>query len=58
MNNQLTFAERIERLKKTAFALKEAADIVLTEVQHMAAAAARFKERVEKKKNARTTAAH
>jgi hypothetical protein len=57
MENELKFVERIERLRKTAFALKDAAETVLAEVQHMAAAA-RFKERVEKKKSARVTAAH
>jgi hypothetical protein len=53
MENQSKFPERIERLKKTAYALKDAAEIVLAEVQHMEAAAARFKERVDKKKNVR-----
>ena len=47
--NQSKFWERIERLRKTAFALKDAAAIVLAEVQHMEAAASRFKERVDKK---------
>jgi hypothetical protein len=59
MENELKFVlERIERLRKTAFALKDAAETVLAKVQHMEAAAARFKERVEKKKSARTTGAH
>jgi hypothetical protein len=53
MENETKFPERIERLRKTAFALKEAAEVILAEVQHMEAAAARFKERVDKKKNAR-----
>ena len=53
MENETKFPERIERLRKTAYALKEAAEVVLGEVQHMEAAAARFKERVDKKKNAR-----
>jgi hypothetical protein len=52
MENKSNFADRVERMRKTAFALKEAADTVLAEVQHMEAAAARFKERVDKKKNA------
>ena len=53
-DNKSNFSERIERLKKTAFALKDAAETVLAEVQHMEVAAARFKERVDKKMSART----
>ena len=36
MENQLNFAERTKLMKETAFQLKNAADIVLAEVQHMA----------------------
>jgi hypothetical protein len=54
--NQSKFPERIERMRKTAYALKEAAEVVLAEVQHMEAAAARFKERVDNKKSARAKA--
>jgi len=55
MHNQPNFAERTERLKKTAYLLREAAETVLAEVQHMEAAAVRFKGRVDKKKNAPRT---
>jgi hypothetical protein len=55
MEKQSNFAERIERLRKTAFALKDAAEVVLSEVQHMEAAAVRFKERVDRKESPRTT---
>jgi hypothetical protein len=56
MDNQPNFTDRIERLRKTAFALKDAAETVLAEVQHMEAASARFKQRVEKKTSARALA--
>jgi hypothetical protein len=48
IDNQSKFVERIERLRKTAFGLKDAAEIVLAGVQHMEAAAAPFKARVGK----------
>jgi hypothetical protein len=44
MDNQSKFEEDMERPRKTAFALKNAAETVLAEVQNMEAAAARFKE--------------
>lgn len=44
-NQQPSFAERTETLKRTAFALKEAAETVLAEVQHMEAAQQRFAAR-------------
>jgi hypothetical protein len=49
MDNQPNFAERTAKLKATAYALREAAETVLAEVQHMEAAAKRFQERVERK---------
>ena len=55
MENQPSFAERTKQLKEIAFQLKNAADVVLAEVQHMEAAAVRFKGRVDKKKNAPRT---
>ena len=35
MENQPSFAERTKQLKEIAFQLKNAADVVLAEVQHM-----------------------
>lgn len=43
--NSPSFAERTETLRRTAFALKEAAETVLAEVQHMEAAQQRFAAR-------------
>ena len=42
MDNQPSFAERAKRLRETAYKLREASEIVLSEVQHMEAAAKRF----------------
>ena len=42
MDNQPSFVERTKRLKDIAFQLKNAADVVLAEVQHMEAAQERF----------------
>lgn len=44
-DKQPSFPERTETLRRTAFALREAADIVLAEVQHMEAAQQRFAAR-------------
>ena len=49
MDNQPNFAERTAKLKATAYALREAAETVLAEVQHMEAAAQRFQRRVKNK---------
>ena len=49
MDNSSNFGERVKLLRETAYKLREAADIVLAEVQHMEAAAARFKQRIEKR---------
>ena len=45
MENQPSFAERTKRLKEIAFQLKNAADVVLAEVQHMEAAQERFAQK-------------
>ena len=45
MDNQPSFAERVKRLRETAYKLREASEIVLSEVQHMEAVAKRFQER-------------
>ena len=49
MENKPNFGERVRVLRETAYKLREAAEIVLTEVQHMEAAAQRFQERGEKR---------
>ena len=49
MDNKPNFAERVQVLRETAYELREAADIVLAEVQHMEAAAQRFQQRAEKR---------
>jgi hypothetical protein len=49
MENQPSFAERTKRLKEIAFQLKNAADIVLAEVQHMEAAQERFAQKAKAK---------
>ena len=41
------FQERTKRLKDTAYKLRDAADVVLAEVQHMEAAQERFAERMK-----------
>ena len=45
MDNQPNFGERVKLLRETAYKLREAAEIVLAEVQHMEAAAQRFQQR-------------
>ena len=49
MDNKPNFGERVQVLRETAYKLREAAEIVLAEVQHMEAAAKRFQERGEKR---------
>ncbi len=49
MDNQPNFGERVKLLRETAYKLRDAAEIVLAEVQHMEAAAARFKQRIDKR---------
>jgi hypothetical protein len=49
MDNQPSFAERTKQLKETAFQLKNAADVVLAEVQHMEAAQERFARKAKAK---------
>ena len=45
MDNQPSFAERTKQLRETAYQLKNAAEIVLAEVQHMEAAQERFAQK-------------
>jgi hypothetical protein len=49
-STQPSFAERTANLRETAYRLKECAETVLTEVQHMEAAQTRFAARREKRK--------
>ena len=49
MDNQPSFAERTKQLKEVAFQLKNAADVVLAEVQHMEAAQERFAQKAKAK---------
>ena len=49
MDNQPSFAERTKQLKEIAFQLKNAADVVLAEVQHMEAAQERFAQKAKDK---------
>ena len=49
MDNQPSFAQRTAQLKETAYQLKNAADVVLAEVQHMEAAQARFAQKATAK---------
>jgi 2C-methyl-D-erythritol 2,4-cyclodiphosphate synthase len=53
MDNQPSFAERTKQLKEVAFQLKNAADVVLAEVQHMEAAQERFAQKATAKTKAR-----
>ena len=54
MDNQPSFAERTKQLKEIAFQLKNAADVVLAEVQHMEAAQERFAQKAKAKTKPRT----
>ena len=47
MENQPSFAERTKQLKEIAFQLKNAAEFVLAEVQHMEAAQERFAQKAK-----------
>ena len=49
MDNNSSFAQRTAQLKEIAFQLKNAADVVLAEVQHMEAAQERFAQRTKAK---------
>jgi len=49
MDNQPSFAQRTAQLKEIAFQLKNAADVVLAEVQHMEAAQERFAQKAKAK---------
>jgi hypothetical protein len=49
MDNQPSFAERTKLLRETAFQLKNIADVVLAEVQHMEAAQERFAQKAKAK---------
>jgi hypothetical protein len=49
MDNKPTFTERVTVLRETAYKLREAAETVLSEVQHMEAAAKRFEQRADKR---------
>ena len=53
MDNSSSFAQRTAQLKEIAFQLKNAADIVLAEVQHMEAAQAGFAQKATAKTKAR-----
>jgi len=48
-NQQTSFAQRTKQLKDIAFQLKNAADVVLAEVQHMEAAQERFAQKAKGK---------
>src|SRR5436190_15825794 len=49
MDTKPNFGERVKLLRETAYTLRNAAEIVLTEVQHMEAASQRFQQRTEKR---------
>ena len=53
LENQPSFAERTKQLKEIAFQLKNAAEFVLVEVQHMEAAQERFAQKAKAKTKAR-----
>ena len=53
MDKQPNFAERCNKMKQVASILKDCAEAVMLEAQHMEAAQVRFKERVDKKMSAR-----
>ena len=53
MENQPSFAERTKQMKDIAFQLKNAAEVVLAEVQHMEAAQERFAQKAKAKTEAR-----
>ena len=49
MDNQPNFAERTKQMRETAFRLKNAAEVVLAEVQHMEAAQERYAQKAKAK---------
>ena len=49
MDTKPNFGERVKLLRETAYKLREASEIVLTEVQHMEAASQRFQQRADKR---------
>ena len=49
MDTNQSFAQRTAQLKETAYQLKNAADVVLAEVQHMEAAQERFAQKATAK---------
>ena len=53
MDNQPSFAERTKQMRETAYQLKNAADVVLAEVQHMEAAQERYAQKAKAKTKAR-----
>jgi hypothetical protein len=53
MDNQPSFAERTKQLREVAFQIKNAADVVLAEVQHMEAAQERFAQKAKAKPKVR-----
>ena len=57
MDNQPSFAERTKQLREVAFQIKNAAEIVLAEVQHMEAAQERFAQKAKAKANDKKTRA-
>ena len=56
MDTKPNFGERVKLLRETAYTLRNAAEIVLTEVQHMEAAATRFQQRAKKRGRGNTPA--
>ncbi len=56
MDTKATFAERAKLLKETAQRLRQAAEIVLAEVQHMEAAQTRFAQKVAARKDKKSAA--
>ena len=57
MDTQPSFAQRTAQLKDIAFQLKNAADVVLAEMQHMEAAQARFAQKAKAKAENKKTRA-
>ncbi len=53
---QSDFQERTKRLKDTAYKLRDAADVVLAEVQRMEAAQERFAQRMKNRRDKKAQA--
>jgi hypothetical protein len=51
MNNKPNFAERVQVMRDAAHKLREIAELVATEVIHMEAAAQRFQQRADKRRD-------